>query len=137
MSLRYSAPKGTGGAFSMRFTNLNEWLRSMDEDFKDARDAGREVLEGSLIKRIVNPSKRLCPVDTGALRRSVWWSADITSRGLSAVIGYNTEYAIYVHENPDARHAPPTQWKFLEEPLATNGPLVAEDVARAIARELG
>lgn len=142
MSVRFTAPTPGGGsgkaAFNMRFVNLAEWLRSMDEDWGEAIDAAREVLEGSLVKRVVNPSKRLCPVDTGALRRSVWWSAEIVAkRGLSAVVGYDTDYALYVHENPDARHDPPTQWKFLEQPMAENGMRVIDDLAKAIAREMG
>ena len=31
--------------------------------------------------------------------------------------GAAAPYAIYVHENVSARHAPPTQAKFLEQPV--------------------
>jgi hypothetical protein len=46
---------------------------------------------------------------------------------LKAMLTYGTEYAIYVHEIPSppakspkgrsARHHPPTQWKYLEQPI--------------------
>jgi hypothetical protein len=54
---------------------------------------------------------------------------------VSGSVGYDTDYARFVHENPYAYHAPPTQWKFLEMPLREYGPLVAEDAARAILAE--
>lgn len=34
----------------------------------------------------------------------------------SVVVGYTQEYAVYVHENLSAWHAPPTRAKYLEEP---------------------
>lgn len=34
----------------------------------------------------------------------------------SVVVGYDTEYAVYVHENLMAYHKPPTQAKYLEQP---------------------
>ncbi len=34
----------------------------------------------------------------------------------SVVVGYTQDYAVYVHENMGAYHAPPTQAKYLEQP---------------------
>lgn len=34
----------------------------------------------------------------------------------SVVVSFSTEYAVYVHENLNAHHEPPTQAKFLEQP---------------------
>lgn len=36
---------------------------------------------------------------------------------VSGVVGYTAEYAIFVHERLDLHHEPPTQAKFLEQPL--------------------
>lgn len=140
MALKYSGATRGGGsgdaAFTMRITNLNQWLRSIEKDYKDGIEAGRDALDKSLRRRVLAPSLRLCPKDTGALRESAYVSAEITSANrLHAAVGYDTDYAIYVHEDPMARHRPPTQWKFLETPLVTNGDLVAEDVLRAILKE--
>lgn len=45
------------------------------------------------------------------------------SRG-SVIVGYTQEYAVYVHENLNAWHEPPTRAKYLEGParqLANSG----------------
>lgn len=34
----------------------------------------------------------------------------------SVITGYTANYALYVHENKEARHAPGKQWKYLEQP---------------------
>jgi len=56
-------------------------------------------------------SQQLVPVDTGRLKASGYRRA----LGFNFVIGYNTEYAAYVHEIIDNYHAPPTQAKFLQD----------------------
>lgn len=38
-------------------------------------------------------------------------------KDVDVVVGYDKDYAIYVHENLEAFHKPPTQAKFLEQPL--------------------
>ncbi|HEY1119887.1 MAG TPA: HK97-gp10 family putative phage morphogenesis protein [Acidimicrobiales bacterium] len=41
-------------------------------------------------------AKRLCPVDTGRLRASITNALEKDPEGVSAVIGTNVEYAVYV-----------------------------------------
>ena len=43
-------------------------------------------------------SKARCPVDTGRLRGSINWRIVLEGGVLTAIIGTNVEYAIYVHE---------------------------------------
>lgn len=43
-------------------------------------------------------SKAQCPVDTGRLRGSINWVIVLEGGVLTAIIGTNVEYAIYVHE---------------------------------------
>lgn len=76
---------------------------------------------------IMNSAKGLTPVDTGTLRGSGHVRMpEVTEAGVSVVIGFGgaaSGYAIYVHENLNSFHKPPTQAKFLEQPFlaATQG----------------
>ena len=122
------------GAFQINVEGLNAWLKRMDDCWRDAKEEAVEALRASLERRVMEPSLYLCPEDTGALRASAW--ADSSYRGgyLQGAVGYDTDYAIYVHE-VHARHAPPTQWKFLSQPFSENAMLVAGDVLAAIVAE--
>ncbi len=82
-------------------------------------------------EEIMADSKRMAPVEFGRLRGTGYVRRESL---LSIVLGYNTEYALFVHEVPPpggpagddppqwrpgdrtAYHNPPTQWKFLEKP---------------------
>lgn len=67
---------------------------------------------------IMNLSKEQCPVKTGILRASGHVDDPVVSDGnLSVTFGYTMSYAIFVHENLEAYHYPPTKAKFLEDPM--------------------
>jgi hypothetical protein len=133
---------GRGGdtgsdAFFVTIDGLNAWLKSMEEDFRSASWEAAEALRISLERRVLIPSRKICPIDTGALRSSGWADASVVSGGwIRGSVGYDTDYALKVHEDPDMRHAPPTRWKFLEEPFVMNAPLVAMDVLAAVEKAL-
>lgn len=140
MGVKFSAATRTGGTaeapVQIRLTNLNEWLRSMERDYKDGIEAGEEALEKALRRYVYMPSQRLVPFDTGLLKSTGYVIAQRDARDrLVGAVGYDTDYAIYVHENPDARHKAPTQWKFVETPFAENAERVAEAVLAAILKE--
>lgn len=105
----------------------------------------REIVAGELYQEaeaIMDASKRIVPVDTGALRGSGYVDAPaIEDDGtISVQLGYggpSAPYAVYVHENLSARHNPPTRAKFLEEPLLAALPAIPERIARALVAELG
>jgi hypothetical protein len=61
-------------------------------------------------------SQKIVPVDTGALKNSA--ATRVAGQGLKTEVSvlYTQSYAIYVHENLNARHAPGKQAKFLEAP---------------------
>ncbi len=61
-------------------------------------------------------SQMIVPVDTGALRNSAFTRAAFAYNVCVVTVGYTVNYAIYVHEDPDATHAPGKQYKFLEAP---------------------
>lgn len=62
---------------------------------------------------ILDKSQDLVPVDTGELKES----GHVEARGQEASVVYEAEHAVIVHEDLEARHEPPTQAKFLEQPL--------------------
>jgi len=78
---------------------------------------------------VFNRSQYLVPVDTGSLRSSGRVEAPVME-GFQVVVsikygGAAAPYALWVHEVPPpgegegrtAYHLPPTQWKYLEQPL--------------------
>ncbi len=104
-------------------------LENMMLDFKN------ELAEGVWLElsSVMNKSKKECPVDTGRLRASGYvFDPMISFDEIICQLGYATEYAIYVHENLEARHDPPTKAKFLEDPLVQAMPtMIPNMVARA------
>jgi len=79
---------------------------------------------------IMSDSAREVPVRTGQLRRSGTNNGNAppdmeggpsntidAMGGVYVDFGYGTLYAVYVHENLEARHKPPTKAKFLEDPV--------------------
>lgn len=59
-----------------------------------------------------------CPVKTGELRDSGYVESRAYRGNVTAEIGFGkggmAPYAVFVHENPNMYHAPPTQYKYLE-----------------------
>lgn len=81
------------------------------------------------LAKVMNESKKLCPVDTGALRGSGHVPEPEVSEGnIRATLGYSEAYAWWVHENLLAHHEPPTQAKFLEIPLIDALPDIQEAI---------
>jgi hypothetical protein len=70
---------------------------------------------------IFNESQRVVPVRTGVLRASGHVTEPTrTSQHVEVIIGYGgaaASYALIVHENLRARHAPPTMAKYLWGPV--------------------
>lgn len=135
-ALRTSTSGSPGSGVTVRITNLNQWLRALEQDYKDGIEAAERTLHREGRRHFLAPSKRLCPKDTERLVKT----ADLVvgrdgNDRLNCRLRYDTEYAIYVHEDPNARHKPPTQWKFAEVPLVENAERVAEAVLAAVLRE--
>jgi hypothetical protein len=85
----------------------------------------------------------LVPVETGALKRSGRVVREaVTADGVVLSIAYGgpsepryVDYAVYVHERLDVRHAPPTQAKFIEVPMLRYATVMEARLAAGI-REL-
>ena len=82
-----------------------------------------------LLKR---ESQLIVPVDTGFLRSSCFVRQVPGSRHpKDVIVGYTAYYALYVHEDLYARHAPGTQAKYLTDPYHR----LQSDFQSIIARE--
>ncbi len=114
-------------------TGLTPWqsgyTRAIRAQMKSVEESYTRLIEmlradtPKAIKQMLRPvydrSQELVPIDTGVLKRSGYLEV-VTRRGQYAgEVGYgrggNPPYAVLVHENLDAQHAPPTQAKFLEQ----------------------
>lgn len=65
---------------------------------------------------ILKKSQVYVPVDTGALKASGKVEAAGVGKGAKVTVGYggpDAPYALFVHEDPGAHHAPPTSFKYL------------------------
>lgn len=102
--------------------------------------------------RIVQDSDKEVPVDTGDLRRSRFVRKEGSGLSTKITIGYNTPYAIYVHEDLTKNHGEffnavyrkdiragrthkrrkTEKAKFLEDPIRNNIDSIREDVAKAV-----
>lgn len=88
---------------------------------------GRAAVEGAgrflyaHAVEVFNISQYLVPVDTGALRSSGYVTQPyVIGNNVGVLIVYgqaSAPYALWVHERLDLFHEPPTQAKFLEQPL--------------------
>lgn len=106
-------------------------------------DAARRELPNALhdeVQEIFAVTQRRVPVRTGALRGS----GHVTRHGMGAdtsfIIGYGgsaAPYAIYVHEDPDARHDPPTGAKFVEGPIMEAREGMGMRLARRVLGRMG
>lgn len=86
------------------------------------------LLAGLFLQR---ESQKIVPIDTGVLRAS----ANTRMDGDAAVtVSYGTDYAIYVHEDLEARHKPGKEAKFLEKPYKENRKKLRDIVKREMRR---
>lgn len=128
----------SGGGIAMKMVGLlplEKLLRELaDED--DIMVEMEEATEDAL-GSVMAASQEIVPYDTGALHDSAFVTVFRAGNGrLMAFLGYDTHYAIYVHENPDAYHASPTRWKFLEEPFMRMQPQILARIARGVRERL-
>ena len=77
-------------------------------------------------------AKERTPVDTGTLKRSGKVHQHATPRRLAAGLSFATEYAVYVHERTELRHAT-GEAKFLENDIKFTSLFFAERIANEIS----
>lgn len=100
----------------LKVLRVRETLQALKKrrDFNERAFANGLKQAGSFV---LNESQRIVPVDTGDLRRSGFTSHEGTGAKTIVKIGYRQSYAIYVHENLEARHAPGKSAKYLTKPM--------------------
>ncbi len=104
-----------------------------------SREAGNRIF--ALGEEILTDAVRLAPVEFGRLRGSARVKRDADD---AVILSFGTDYALFVHEIPPpfgggpkdppqwrpgtrrARHAAPTQWKFLEKPARQHWERIAD-----------
>lgn len=86
------------------------WLEEYNNWFNNNRTANIKDQLLAIGKAILGRAIELCPIKTGALRKS----GTIIQNGDSVIIGFYAPYAIYVHEDMNNYH-PVGKAKFLED----------------------
>lgn len=86
---------------------------------------------------VLNESKKIVPVDLGTLKNSgAVQKPKVTKKSVEVDITYGgaaAPYALIVHEDPDARHAPGKTFKYLERPFLARADTFARNVKIAFA----
>ncbi|MFG7941189.1 MULTISPECIES: hypothetical protein [Streptomyces] len=63
-------------------------------------------------EHVLGASRQRVPIDEGTLERS--GAASVDAGRMTAAVSYDTPYAVRVHEDMHARHAPGRTAKYLE-----------------------
>jgi hypothetical protein len=120
------------GDFGIRITGFKEVKRRLEKADDASLNVRRAAFE--VINEVFKDSQRLVPRDTGALASSGEISQDLKKNGYSLSIAYggpSADYAIVVHEDVKAFHAPPTRSKYLEAPFHEKRDEMAKRLAKA------
>lgn len=83
---------------------------------------------------IFRKSQRLVPVDKGFLKNSGVVEGPTNHEVLIGYGGPAAPYALYVHENPEAKHAKGKTYKFLEIPLMESRQGMEQRLAEALEK---
>lgn len=122
------------------FDNFPIVLRQI-ELFRRNLRAGSEAGAVAEMQQVLAKALTYTPIETGALRNSGRVIGPVR-RGETSLVSVTfggpshpryVHYAVYVHENAYARHAPPTQWKFLERAFNERKRGMAARIARRAA----
>jgi len=114
----------------VQLRGLDKLIQQIDRGIKPQQNLARAVYAEATT--VLNESKKIVPVDDGFLKNSGKVEApEISPRETSVEISYGgaaAPYALYVHEDPDARHAPGKTYKFLEIPAMAHSDKFARGV---------
>lgn len=117
---------------SVKINGLDKLKKTLAQFGSDAP----KVLGATLLEEghsIMANSQLIVPVDTGALRSSgAVKDPVIEGNKITVTMFYGgpaAPYALFVHEIGAYKHAPPTQYKFLEVPTMQRVPVIAKNIA--------
>lgn len=121
-----------------KISGVQEVLKNL----KDVKAESVDAMIRGLVKAglfLQRKSQQIVPVDTGALKNSAFTRKVGTGKKTDVVVGYTQSYAIYVHENLNARHAKGKTAKFLERPARLYRKqmvkIVSDEIAKALKKK--
>lgn len=120
-----------------KIRNIEGCVQQLWKNWRGTMGAAEEATkEGAQL--VYEESQLLVPVDTEKLKKSGKVEKRKTTLGFktSWLVTYDTDYAIYVHEDLSVYHDPPTTAKFLEIPLRNNQKLITKLVAARVQQKL-
>jgi hypothetical protein len=85
-------------------------------------------------EHVLGKSQAVVPLDESPLMQS--GTASVEESSLTAMVSYDTEYAVAQHERLDYRHAPGRTAKYLEGPLNASREEVLALIAAQMRRAL-
>jgi len=95
-------------------------LKGLVAAFRIQKQVSEKAMRKGLLKSglfLQRESQKIVPIDTSALKSSAATASSIERSKMEVVISYGTAYALYVHEDLEARHKPGKTAKFLEGPF--------------------
>lgn len=81
-------------------------------------------------------SQKIVPVDLNVLRPSANTRMEGEGIESAVIVSYSTDYAVYVHEDMEARHKPGKSAKYLEKPLREKRERIQQIVLNGIKENL-
>ncbi|MFB7776926.1 hypothetical protein [Streptomyces bauhiniae] len=101
-----------------------------------ARELRQAAAHGLLLaaEHVLQQSQDVVPLDEDPLMQSGMASVDPAS--LTAMVSYDTPYAVRQHEETTWRHAPGRTAKYLENPLNAAASVVPQIIAAQLRRAL-
>lgn len=95
------------------YADISQFLAACKNNRELAVQAGLRAMDRAG-EQVLGDAQELCPVETGFLKASAYSQpAFIQGNVIKKVIGFNADYAFWVHECLDLHH-PDGQAKFLE-----------------------
>ena len=118
-----------------RITGVETVIRNFKKHRRwHAAGVGVGIKKATLL--VLRASQQIVPVDTGTLKGSADTHFSGVGFDTTGAISYNTDYAIYVHEDLDARHKAGKQAKYLEQPARVLAPTIRSIIAVEATRKI-
>lgn len=110
-------------------------LDTLIKNFDDAPDIVEEAVKVALglsLSEVEHQAKKRTPIDTGYLQGSIGGEGGYSYlRGLTAGIGTNVQYAMYVEMNTKARHRV-GQARFMQDGVTAASPFISKKFEEAM-----
>jgi hypothetical protein len=135
----------------VQLQGFDAWRRALDGILAAVHRETAAQLTDTAEHLLAVSQQHYVPVDSGRLHDSGRVDPGrMDGQTVEVTLGYHTDYALIVHENPRAGKtegrsprgrpyrswAPYGQWKYLETPVTAGAAGVADDLAAAVRRGL-